>query len=106
MSRMYIPVQKEFSPISRRKYNFVTDNGETIEIVFTVKNTVLDKEEYMGFYCHECVGKNKDRYVCYISECYCDMDTLLIYLTPEKCGKAKSISKIYINETELVYHLN
>ena len=107
---MYFPVKKGFSPEPKVKYTVVLDSEERVDIYFTEKNRVFDKERHMGYYQLECLDKNKKRFVCHISECYCESDVLIIYLDPDDycidTNKMMGVDKIYINETELVYRLD
>lgn len=104
MSRMYFPIPKGFTPEPRTKYTVVLESGAEKALVFTEKNNLLDKEKHMGFYHHECVDENKQRYIINISECYSEKDVLVIYL--EENSNMWGVEKIVKNKTELVYCLS
>ena len=103
---MYFPIPKEFTPIPQVKYSMVLDDSdEPITVVFTEQNKRSDNEQYMGFYSHECHDvQSKRRYVCYISECYCERDIMIIYMRLDGKGHTINVSTIYRDQEE-VYRL-
>lgn len=103
---MYFPVPKEFTPIPRVKYSMVFDGkDEPMTVVFTEQNKLSNDEKYMGFYRHECHDiQSKRRYVCYISECYCEKDLMVIYMKLDGTKPNIGVTKIYRDQEE-VYHL-
>lgn len=98
---MYHPVVKNFSPKNETEYTIFLETGETMEIKFSKNNSVDNKEQYIGFYRHECFDKNKKRFIFYISECYCENDPLLAFIACEK--RNLNVNKIFCYSTGFEY---
>lgn len=99
---MYFPVPKKFTPIPRVNYSMTFDDrDEPITVVFSDKNKLSDNERYMGFYSHECHDDCKRRYICYISECFCEKDLLVIYMKLDGTKPNIGVTKIYRDQEEV-----